>query len=118
MTQEIIPRIVITKSMKKEENDDDINLYRNYIPALHMTSTLIIAFANIVAKYASNDNASSAYKGKSHAVLIGEILVLVIELRIRKNEIARGLVSARFALFSFNLQTFILRCLFFLSWIY
>ena len=80
-------------NVRKSAYDDDINLYRNYIPALHMTSTLIIAFANIIAKYASNDNASSAYKGKSHAVLIGEILVLVIELRIRKNEIARGLVS-------------------------
>ena len=72
--------------------DTDSELYTNYIPALHMLASITIACANAAVSYSPNDNLSTIYLNKRHMVLLAEITVLVIELRIRKNEIARGLV--------------------------
>jgi hypothetical protein len=71
----------------------DSELYTNYIPALHMISTVIIITASFSVALAPLDRQQEAYNNKDFIVLISEIMVLVIELRIRKNEIARGLVS-------------------------
>lgn len=67
-------------------------LYTHCIPALHMISSLIICAALFAASYSHRNNLASAYERRDYIVLAGEIMVLVIELRIRKNEIARGLV--------------------------
>lgn len=74
--------------------DNDSDLYTNYIPALHMVSSITIACANAYVSYSPTYNTAATYENKNYAVLVAEILVLVIELRIRKNEIARGLVSS------------------------
>ena len=63
--------------------DYDGDLYTNYIPGLHMASSLVI----ISAASARHVQLEIGY-----LVLFSEIVVLVLELRIRKNEIARGLV--------------------------
>jgi hypothetical protein len=72
--------------------DSDSELYTNYIPALHMLASITIACANAAVSYSPSDNLSAIYLNKRYMVLLAEITVLVIELRIRKNEIARGLV--------------------------
>jgi hypothetical protein len=72
--------------------DSDSELYTNYIPALHMLASITIACANAAVSYSPNNNLSAIYLNKRYMVLLAEITVLVIELRIRKNEIARGLV--------------------------
>ena len=73
--------------------DTDRELYSNYIPALHMLSLLLIAIANTYWKYATRGDSARATISRSYITSVAEIMVLVIELRIRKNEIARGLVS-------------------------
>jgi hypothetical protein len=67
-------------------------LYTHCIPALHMISSLVIGIALFAASYSPLNDLAMAYERKDYVVLGGEIIVLVIELRIRKNEIARGLV--------------------------
>ena len=71
-------------NLKKSE------LYTHYIPGLHMVSVLIIGFAH---DYAPQTQQSITYQQRLYLSLFAQIMVLVIELRIRKNEIARGLVS-------------------------
>ena len=73
--------------------DTDRELYSNYIPALHMVSLLLIIVANIYLKYTTQRDSASATMRRGYITLAAEIMVLIIELRIRKNEIARGLVS-------------------------
>ena len=87
-------------STKKEDQsiDTDRELYTNYIPALHMIASVTIACANAAVSYSPNDDLSAIYLNKRYMVLLAEITVLVIELRIRKNEIARGLVRAIIAI--------------------
>ena len=65
-------------------------LYTHYIPGLHMVSVLIIGFAH---DYAPQTRQSITYQERIYLTLFAQVMVLVIELRIRKNEIARGLVS-------------------------
>lgn len=67
-------------------------LYTHCIPALHMISSLVISIALFAASYSPLRDLAHAYERKDYVVLAGEIIVLVIELRIRKNEVARGLV--------------------------
>ena len=71
----------------------DSELYTNYIPALHMISTVIIITASFAVALTPLDRQQEAYNNKDFIVLFSQIMVLVIELRIRKNEVARGLVS-------------------------
>ena len=85
-TQAVSP--IVTKKV-----DSDDELYSNYIPALHMLSVIIIGLATISVEFASSGGNVAAVVIKSYFTLAAEIMVLVIELRIRKNEIARGLVS-------------------------
>ena len=79
---------------------DDTEIYTNYIPALHMLSITIIAAANFYVKLSKIDHLAAAYDHRTYITLIAEILVLVLELRIRKNEVARGLVSPSMSLTS------------------
>lgn len=73
--------------------DTNRELYSNYIPALHMVSLLLICAANVYWSFAPLGEGAKATISRGYITLAAEILVLVIELRIRKNEIARGLVS-------------------------
>lgn len=72
--------------------DNDSELYGNYIPALHMISIFVIIVSGLYVGIAPHEYQSMAYDGKHYIVLCAEILILVVELRIRKNEITRGLV--------------------------
>jgi hypothetical protein len=78
--------------IKKKHFDFDYELFTNIIPALHMTSSLMILAAGYYVNLSSKDKRIQAYVTKDYIVLIAEILILVIELRIRKNEVARSLV--------------------------
>ena len=73
--------------------DTDRELYSNYIPALHMVSLVLIIVANIYSKYATWKDNAKATRSRGCITLAAEIIVLIIELRIRKNVVARGLVS-------------------------
>ena len=77
--------------------DTDSELYTNYIPALHMIASITIACANAAVSYNPDHSEVGSYEKQSYLVLLAEITVLVIELRIRKNEIARGLVRVLIA---------------------
>ena len=74
-------------------SSSDDELYSSYIPAVHMMSSALLASAAV------NDKFSDRSMLTNHLVtvvisLASQILVLVVELRIRKNEIARGLVRS------------------------
>jgi hypothetical protein len=85
---------VTTKEMKREQvNIMRSELYTNYVPALHMISSLIIFIATSYLGFSPDQNTPRKTEIKNYVVIIAEVMVLVIELRIRKNEIARGLVS-------------------------
>jgi hypothetical protein len=73
--------------------DADDELYTNYVPALHMISLFIFIACNI-AKTFRNPNIVdfSSFSAIEWFTLIGRMIVLITELRIRKNEITRGLV--------------------------
>lgn len=63
--------------------DLDKELYTNYIPALHIASSCTIIVATSIFHFQPN---------VAYLIIFAEVTVLVIELRIRKNEIARALV--------------------------
>jgi hypothetical protein len=71
-------------------SNDNSELYTSYIPALHMISSMLLTVGRTYEAFEKD--------GSSHGMtriiisLVGQILVLVVELRIRKNEITRGLV--------------------------
>lgn len=77
----------------RESNVNDGELYTNYIPALHMMSSVFITVGTAVFTLSTRANQAVSIASKNYIVLLAEIMVLVIELRIRKNEIARGLVG-------------------------
>lgn len=79
---------------KQTEKDADYELYTNYIPALHMlTSTVIIFYNAYLTLFVKSDKLAN-FEIKNYVVIASQIMVLVIELRIRKNEITRGLVCS------------------------
>ena len=86
------PTRLSTTTVNPDGVDNDTELYTNYIPALHMLSMTTIAVANFYVKLSKFDQVAAAYDHRTYMTLIAEILVLVLELRIRKNEVTRGLV--------------------------
>lgn len=90
-SRRVIPIDIVNKS-SSVTNCSDCELYTTYIPALHMTSVLAVIIANLSVNFFSGSALAVAYEKKNYVVLVAEIIILVIELRIRKNEIARGLV--------------------------
>ena len=98
-----------TVESKEQRVDNDNELYTNYIPALHMTTCLIILFSNIHAHLVRSMYPVAAFEAKNFIVNVAEIIVLVTELRIRKNEIARGLVGALFCNYASHLYLHYLR---------
>jgi hypothetical protein len=90
LNRKISPELIEKKYFAA--NDADRDLYTIYIPALHMIVIVIVILANSVVQGFTGPDLAIAYEAKNYIVIVAEIIVLVIELRIRKNEIARGLV--------------------------
>lgn len=86
------------KTQKKKDEDNE--LYTNYIPALHMTASLVIIFYNLYIAFLVSSDRLHNFESKNYIVIVAQTMVLVIELRIRKNEITRGLVRISPALFN------------------
>jgi hypothetical protein len=80
-----------------DSTDNDTELYENHIPALHVTALFIIfissAYTHLISLLATDADRGTAYERKNYVCIVAQIIVLITELRIRKNEIARGLVS-------------------------
>jgi hypothetical protein len=84
------------KNMGDKSKDRNYELYTNCIPALHMA----LAITVILSEYYINTTTldfTTAYERKNYVVITAEICVLLMELRIRKHEIARGLVRFTFS---------------------
>jgi hypothetical protein len=87
------------KCEKDKIDDNDSELYTNYIPAVHMAAMLMVIIASMSVGATTGQNTSLAYESRNYAIIVAEIVVLVVELRIRKNEIARGLVRVMLFVF-------------------
>ena len=72
--------------------DYDYELYTNYIPGLHMLSALILGSAEMAVVLSPKYHVYETISIRNYVVLFAVVMVLVIELRVRKNEIARELV--------------------------
>ena len=82
-------------------DDSDDELYTNYIPGLHMLSTLILGSAETSVALTPLDKIEDSIRNRNYVVLFVVVMVLVIELRVRKNEIARELVRTHIMFYHF-----------------
>ena len=80
-----------SRNSRDKSKDRDYELYTNYIPALHMAAALTVILSEAYIRASTRDLAT-AYERRNYIMIAAEVCVLLIELRIRKNEIARGLV--------------------------
>ena len=85
--QPFLKRRTVNEQHPEMTVDHDKELYTNYIPALHMASSLTIILAASILHFQPQ---------VAYVIILAEVTVLVIELRIRKNEIARALVRMSF----------------------
>ena len=76
----------------KQRNENIHEIYCNYIPALHMIATICLVVAYFSIKVLDGYDDVTVYESRTYIVIACEIVILVIELRIRKNEVARALV--------------------------
>jgi hypothetical protein len=84
-----IYNFLIRSKFDESQIDKDVDfMYTNLIPALHMFAYVIISVGGLL-RIAD----TISFETFSTTSLIGQTIVLVIELRIRKNEVARGLVK-------------------------
>ena len=67
-------------------------MYTNYIPAFHMLSSFTLIICAGFVAYRNTFYGVDVDDPRVYVTIAAEVLVLVIELRIRKNEIVRGLV--------------------------
>jgi cytochrome b subunit of formate dehydrogenase len=81
-----------SKGYTNKATDNDSELYTNYVPAMHMISMVVIILSGIYVGVLPGEHQNLAHERKNYTIIAAEIVILVIELRIRKNEIARGLV--------------------------
>ena len=77
----------------KQRKENAYEIYCNYIPALHMFASMTLVIAYCCIKPLNAYDHTIVYESRTWVVIASEVLVLVIELRIRKNEVARALVS-------------------------
>lgn len=73
-------------------DDNGGELYTNYIPGLHMLSALFLICAEVSVALSPERRINESIRNRNYIVLFAVVMVLVIELRVRKNEIARELV--------------------------
>lgn len=99
----IVREWLLHKQSKKERNidepietaaDKDSEVYRNYVPAFHMLSSILLCTAIVVRGCYLKSGTELVRNNMNYVVLCAEILVLIVEIRIRKNEITRGLVRS------------------------
>ena len=76
----------------KQRDENVHEVYSNYIPALHMITTICLVVAYVSIKLLDGYDDVTVYESRTYIVIASEIVILVIELRIRKNEVARALV--------------------------
>jgi hypothetical protein len=79
------------KRSKFDESQNEKNvdfMYTHLIPAMHMFAYVILGVSGLL-----RTTTIISFETFSTLSLFGQTIVLVIELRIRKNEIARGLVN-------------------------
>jgi hypothetical protein len=74
----------------------DRELYTNYIPAFHMVSSFILVIGAGFVTYHNTFDHVNINDPRVYMIIAAEVLVLVVELRIRKNELSRGLVRELF----------------------
>ena len=79
-------------------DDNGGELYTNYIPGLHMMSALILVMAEVSVAVSPTLNVNESIRNRNYIVLFAVVMILVIELRVRKNEIARELVRTEHSL--------------------
>lgn len=77
----------------------DNELYANYVPALHIISSVVICLSTSIRGLSSSSEVNLVWVNPDYVIICAEIMVLVIELRIRKNEITRGLVRICYLFF-------------------
>jgi hypothetical protein len=77
----------------KHRNENVHEVYSNYIPALHMAASVTLIATYVSTKLLAGYDRATVYESRTYILIAAEVVVLVIELRIRKNEIARALVS-------------------------
>jgi hypothetical protein len=77
----------------KQRNDNVHEVYSNYIPAIHMAATVILVVAFYGISFLDGYDNATVFESRTYIVIACEVVVLVIELRVRKNEVARALVS-------------------------
>lgn len=71
------------------EDKDKVDLiYTHYIPGIHMFAWVII-----VVTEAAWTLGLISFEVENYCALLGQVIVLVTELRIRKNEVGRGLIA-------------------------
>lgn len=82
-------------SMNAAETRVVDELYENYVPAIHMFVGILVAMAyvfGIVARELTPSNTADIQSYINVWILVCVIVVLIMEYRIRGNEITRGLV--------------------------
>lgn len=81
-----------TPWISKRIIERDRELYTNYIPAFHMLSSFTLIICAGFVAYRNTFYGVDVDDPRVYVTIAAEVLVLVVELRIRKNEIVRGLV--------------------------
>jgi hypothetical protein len=84
-----------TKNVAEKRVVDD--LYENYVPAIHMSVGILVSMAyffGIVARKINPSNTADIQSYENVWILVCVIVVLIVEYRIRGNEITRGLVRS------------------------
>lgn len=76
----------------EQRNENIYEVYSNYIPALHMLASAVFIIAYFCIKLLDGYDHTIVYESGTYILIASEVLILVIELRIRKNEVARALV--------------------------
>jgi hypothetical protein len=77
----------------QQSMNNNPEIYSTYIPAFHLIASLVIIAGNLYAGTLLADANPDLYDYKNYAVILAETLILVMEFRIRKNEMEKGLVS-------------------------
>ena len=86
-----------TTSKKSADIKAVDDLYVNYVPAIHMSVGILVAMAyifGVIGRDLTPSNTADIQSYENVWVLVGVIVVLIVEYRIRGNEISRGLVSS------------------------
>ena len=85
--------LIASTASTEYTNKDDKELYTNYIPGLHILFAIILSAADAYESNYTGDAIGEKHVTAVSISFFAQIIVLVMELRIRNCEVARGLVS-------------------------